>query len=439
MLLEGRSIGLIEDDPVMGESLVQSLSLEGCHVDWWKTGSDAMRGLRRTSPDLIICDIRLPDARGDDLFREAAASAAVPPFLFITAFGDIDQAVAVMRQGAGDYITKPFEIGEFIARARSLMQRHASVLPDAVLGVSPDMRKIEAMLRRVADLTTPMLITGETGVGKEVCARFLHNVSIRSKEPFIAVNCAAIPADVMERELFGYRGSSGKAFHQGFAERTRGGILFLDEVSELPVALQAKLLRLVEAREYHRVGGEQLLQFRGRIVCSCNRSIEDLIRQQRFRADLFYRINAVTVEVPPLRERRDDIPWLIEHYLDLFKREDEALPKGVSSLAFEAAFEYEWPGNVRELRNRMERAVALTKTEWIMPSDLFPDRTRPTTNEPVQFATLSQARDVAERRQIERALKETDGQILEAAALLGVSRTTLWEKMRRLGINAAGH
>lgn len=434
MLLEGRIVGLVEDDPVMGESLVQSLSLEGCLVDWWKTGAEAMRGLRATNPDLVICDIRLPDVRGDDLFRQIAAAASVPPFLFITAFGDIDQAVAVMREGAGDYITKPFEIGNFVARARSLMQRHALTPPGAVLGISPEIRQIEGVLKRIADLTTPLLITGETGVGKEVCARFLHGISIRSKEPFIAVNCAAIPADVMERELFGYRGVSGQAFHHGFAERARAGILFLDEVSELPMALQAKLLRLVEAREYHRVGGEQLMQFRGRIVCSSNCNLEDLIGQQKFRSDLFYRINAVALEVPPLRQRRDDIAWLIEHYLDRFKKEDEVGPKGLSTLAHEAAIEYEWPGNVRELRNRIARALALTKTEWIMPPDLFPDRVRPAAAESVQFATLSQTRDLAERRQIERALSETNGQILEAAALLGVSRTTLWDKMRRLGV-----
>jgi DNA-binding NtrC family response regulator len=392
-----------------------------------------------TSPDLVICDIRLPDVRGDELFRQLASSSSTPPFLFITAFGDIDQAVSVMREGAGDYITKPFEIGNFIARARTLMHRHTSAPSGEVLGVSPEMRRIEGVLKQIANLTSPLLITGETGAGKEVCARFLHAASVRSKEPFIAVNCAAIPADVMERELFGYRGVSGQAFHHGFAERARGGVLFLDEVSELPLALQAKLLRLVEAREFSRVGGEQLLQFRGRIVCSCNRDLNELIAQQRFRADLYYRINTITIEVPPLRLRRDDIAWLIEHYLDHFSKDDEAGPRGVSTLTYELAMEHDWPGNVRELRNRMERALALTRTEWLMPSDLFPDRVQSDSNETARFATLSEARDFAERRQIERALKRTDGQILEAANLLGISRTTLWEKMRRLGVNPHAH
>ncbi|MFN0191334.1 MAG: sigma-54-dependent transcriptional regulator [Aestuariivirga sp.] len=436
MQLEGRVIGLVEDDPVMGESLVQSLSLEGCHVDWWKTRAEAQRGLRATSPDLVVCDMRLPDGRGDDLFFELATTESLPPFLFVTAYGDIDQAVAVMRAGAGDYLTKPFEMGAFLDRARMLIQRNAIARADAVLGVSEDMRSIESTLRRVSDGTSPVLISGETGVGKEVCARFLHGVSVRSKEPFIAVNCAAIPADVMERELFGYRGVSGQAFHHGFAERARSGILFLDEVSELPLALQAKLLRLVEAREYHRVGGEQQMQFRGRIVCSSNRDLERLVAKGEFRTDLFFRINAVTVQVPPLRQRADDIPWLIEHFLSRFQGTDRTEQRSMSTLTLEMALEHPWPGNVRELRNRVERAASLANTEWIMPIDMFPDRAT-TVDHPMMraFATLSETRDFAERRQIERALKETGGQILEAARLLGVSRTTLWDKMRRLNVS----
>lgn len=441
MQLEGRFIGLIEDDPVMGESLVQSLSLEGFHVDWWKTREDAQRGLRATSPDLVVCDIRLPDGRGDELFFEMAGTTSLPPFLFVSAFGSVDQAVAVMRAGAGDYLTKPFDMNAFLARVRLLIQRSSAMRAETVLGVSQSMKNVESTLKRIADAISPVLVVGETGVGKEVCSRFLHDVSVRSKEPFVAVNCAAIPAEVMERELFGYRGASGQAFHHGFAERTRSGVLFLDEVSELPLSLQAKLLRLVEAREYHRVGGEQQLQFRGRIVCSSNRNLGELVAQGKFRADLYYRINAVTVELAPLRSRIDDIPWLLDHYLDKFSgSSDRCVPRGLSSMTYEEARAYDWPGNIRELRNRMDRAVALTKTEWVMPSDLFPDRSRfASPGIIMKFATLSEAREGAEKRQIERALKETGGQILEAATLLGVSRTTLWDKMRRLGVMSSDH
>ncbi len=439
MLLEGRVIGLVEDDPVMGESLVQSLTLEGCHVDWWKTGQDALRGLRATSPDLVVCDIKLPDLSGDDLFRQLAAASSVPPFLFMTAYGDIDRAVSIMRAGGSDYVTKPFEIGTFIERARLLIQRNPVARTDAVLGISEEIREVEGVLRRVASLSSPMLITGETGTGKEVCARFLHRVSQHSKEPFIAVNCAAIPADVMEKELFGYKGAGVHGFHRGFAERAKSGILFLDEVAELPTQLQAKLLRLVETREFNRVGGEQLMRFHGRIVCSTNRDLSAAIREGRFREDLYYRINVVRVELPSLKSRPGDIPWLLELFLEQFKGRDRPHIRGISTMAQEMALEYGWPGNVRELRNRVERAVALAKSEWIMPGDMFPDLPHAQFDDPGIFSTLSEIRDSAERRQIERALQQTGGQIIEAAKLLGVSRTTLWDKMRRLSLSGESH
>ena len=419
----------------MGESLVQSLSLEGCHVDWWKTGTEAIRGLRATNPDLVVCDIRLPDIRGDDLFRQLAAVSQVPPFLFVTAHGDIDQAVAIMRAGGSDYVTKPFDIGVFIERARNLMQRNPVTRSDAVLGISESMRDVESMLRRVSCLTSTVLITGETGTGKEVCARYLHGISQHSKEPFIAVNCAAIPAGVMENELFGHKGAGSQGFHRGFAERARSGVLFLDEIANLPVDLQAKLLRLVETREFHRVGSEQSLQFHGRIVCSTNCDLTESIRRGAFREDLYYRINVMRVQVPPLRDRIADIPWLIDQFVELFRSSNHPGIRGASTFAQEFALEYSWPGNVRELRNRIERAVALANGEWIMPADMFPEIQEPHASEHTAFSTLSEIRDSAEKRQIMRALRQTGGHIIEAARLLGVSRTTLWDKMRRLGLS----
>jgi DNA-binding NtrC family response regulator len=239
----------------------------------------------------------------------------------------------------------------------------------------------------------------------------------------------------MERELFGYRGAGAQGFHRGFAERARGGVLFLDEIAELPVHLQAKLLRLVETREFHRVGGEQLVIFHGRIVCSSNADLAAMIREGRFRDDLYYRINVMRLDVPPLRIRRDDIPWLIDLFVDHFKGATSTIVRGVSTLAYEAADEYSWPGNVRELRNRVERACTLATSEWIMPADLFPEAVSATHLMVQAFATLSETRDIAERRQIERALNMTGGHIIEAAKLLGVSRTTMWDKMRRLGIS----
>lgn len=434
MLLEGRVIGLVEDDLVMGESLVQGLSLEGSRVEWWKSADEAKRGISSTRPDLVICDMRLPDGRGDQLFFELANKQSLPPFFFITAFGDIDQAVAVMRAGAADYTTKPFDLSSFIERARALIHRSTTSQDELVLGPSPAMRDLEATLRTISDARNPVLLTGETGAGKEVCARFLHSVSARSSEPFMAVNCAAISQDVMERELFGSRSAGSQSFHHGFAERARGGILFLDEISELSLALQAKLLRLVEAREFHRVGGEQQVEFRGRIVCATNQDLSLLVAQGTFRRDLYYRINSVIVTVPPLRERPDDIPWLAEQFLQKPDEGAERFPRGLSSLAWEELLAHDWPGNVRELKNRIERAQALTKTEWLMPGDLFPDAEKRKHPMVQAFAPLAKARDEAERRQIMRALQQTKGQILEAADLLRVSRTTLWDKMRRLNV-----
>lgn len=436
MLLEGHSVAVVEDDPVMGESLVQSLSLEGCRVEWWKTGEEAARGLRSLKPDAVICDIRLPDTTGEAFFREHAAVMPLPPFLFVTAFADVDQAVALMREGAADYVTKPFDVAKVISRVHSLIQRSANLKAGSVLGVSPEMREVEGKIRRIADLTTPVLISGQTGVGKEVCARFLHAVSARSQEPFIAVNCASIPADVMEREIFGYRGASAQAFHRGFAERARGGVLFLDEIAELPLALQAKLLRLVETREYHRLGGEQNMVFHGRIVCSTNRDLQALVREGKFREDFYYRIAGMTIDVPALRDRAADIQWLVGLFLEKFRSVGQ-IPTTISPPAIEAALCHAWPGNIRELRNRIERAVAMTRTAFITPGDLFPEQgvardAALTAAKPI--VTLSEARDDAERRQIELALKETGGHMSEAARMLGVSRTTLWEKMRRLGM-----
>jgi transcriptional regulator with PAS, ATPase and Fis domain len=301
------------------------------------------------------------------------------------------------------------------------------------------MRDIEALLRRIARHPAPVLFAGETGVGKEVCARFLHGVSGAAREPFMAVNCAAIPDNLLESEVFGHEKgafTSANARHLGYAERAKQGFLFLDEVAELPLALQAKLLRLIDDRSFHRVGGESAIAFRGRIVCATNRDLAAEVAAGRFREDLFYRINVVTIDLPPLRDRPEDISWLMQGLFDDLSQRLETNVRGLSSLAEEAALNHRWPGNARELRNRLERAITLATGEWIMPADLFPEtsRTRPDVASVVQ--PLAIARDAAERREIERALRQTGGQIAEAAKLLGVSRTTLWERMRRFEIAA---
>jgi two-component system, NtrC family, response regulator HydG len=431
-------VGLVEDDPVMGGSLVQRLELEGWHVDWWQSGRDAITGIPALEHplDLVICDICLPDVSGEEVFAELAKLPESPPFIFVTGFGEIDQAVRLMRSGAGDFVTKPFSMEEFLDRIETGRRRRSAIPRSGyMLGESPAMHRTEDLLRRFAGHDLPVLITGETGAGKEVAARFLHQVSERRAEPFVAVNCAAIPAELLESEIFGHEKGAFTGAHQrhlGYAERAGKGILFLDEIGDMPLPLQAKLLRLIEEGSFHRVGGENAIPFRARIVAATHRELAKGSASTGFREDLYFRLAVLPADIPPLRERPEDIVFLMERFLADAVARSNARIRGYSALAEEAALAHRWPGNVRELRNRVERAVALTASEWIMPGDLFPEQASRVQG--AAFVPLAEVRDAAERRQIERALEQTGGQVGKAANLLAISRTTLWEKMTRLGL-----
>jgi DNA-binding NtrC family response regulator len=434
-----RRIGLVEDDEIMGESIVQRLSLEGITVKWWRSGRDAIREIPLSPLQAIVCDIRLPDVSGEDLFREAARSCNVPPFLFITGYGDIDQAVRLMRIGAADYFTKPFQPDEFLLRLNELMGLRSDPT-DQMLGISAAMKDLERLLKRMAKLDSTILISGETGTGKEVAARYLHAMGVPGRS-FIAVNCAAIPADMLESELLGHEkgaftGASQR--HLGYAERAGTGILFLDEIGELRLDLQAKLLRLIEDRSFYRLGGERPVAFQGRLVVASNADLPTLVQAGQFRQDLYYRVNVVPVRIPALRERPEDIPWLMQRLFSEITSRIQTSLRGISSLAEEAALVHAWPGNVRELRNRMERAVALGLGQWVMPGDMFPEQSEASLAPKIQIGSLENARLQAERRHIQRALSATGGEIGATSKLLGVGRTTLWEKMRRLGLGGAG-
>lgn len=438
MPLERARAGLVEDDPVMGGSIVQRLELEGWDVTWWQTGREAVTGLGRVagSLDLVICDIRLPDMSGEAVFEMMSRQPDTPPFLFVTGFAEIDQAVRLMRCGAVDFMTKPFAMDDFLKRIESGRRSNRSGirLTDYVLGQSPAIQHAEDLIHRYAAHDLPVLITGETGSGKEVAARLLHQISARAEQPFVAVNCAAIPADLLESEIFGHEKGAFTGAHQrhlGYAERARGGTLFLDEIGDMPTTLQAKLLRLMENESFTRLGGETAVPFRARIVSATHRALEPG-QKSGFREDLYFRLAVLPVDIPPLRLRPEDIVWLLDRFLENATARSDARIRGFSALTEEAALAHPWPGNVRELRNRVDRAVALTASEWIMPGDLFPDRPG---NEPRPgFLPLADVRDAAERRQIERALEQTDGQVIKAAELLGIGRSTLWEKMTRLGV-----
>lgn len=431
-------IGLLEDDLIMGESLVRSLSLEGHTVKWWKQGDQALRDLTANagSIDLVICDIRLPDMSGEAVFQKSAQMRSTP-FLFMSGYADIDQAVRLMRSGAVDFITKPFDMSTLLDRIASSARLANATAGESVLGVSQAMQQAELVLRRYADHSLPVLIQGETGTGKEVCARFLHGVSERSTAPFMAVNCAAIPAELLESELFGHEKGAFTGAHQlhrGYAERAGEGVLFLDEIGDMPQALQAKLLRLLEDGTYYRLGSEKPITFKARVICATHQDIA-AAGKGGFRQDLYYRLSALPLSLQPLRERPQDILWLAQMFIEGILDARATPVRGISAPAEDAMLDHAWPGNARELRNRLERAVALSESPLLMPVDLFPETAGGKAVDAAE--TLSDAREAAERRQILKALSASGGQIGVAARSLGVSRTTLWEKMTRYGIETA--
>ena len=421
-------VALIEDDPVMGGSLAQRLRLEKYDVAWHRTGQDGLVALRARRADAIVCDIRLPDTDGETLFGALRPVATNAPVIFITGFGEIDQAVRLVKAGAADYLTKPFEVQALLARLSELVRPSTGVL-----GSSASMRLLEATLHRVADLDSTLLVTGESGVGKEVAARLVHSQSSRSSRPFMAVNCAAIPDSLIESELFGHeRGAFTGAdrAHEGYLERARNGTLFLDEVGDLPPATQTKLLRVLQGREFERLGGKRSLRLEARVICATHRDLLAMVRDGQFREDLYYRIAVIPVGIPPLRERRADILPLLTRAVAEFAASFARTVHGLSRDAEQWAETHPWPGNVRELRNRAERAVALATGHTITAADLFPE-TAMAGDAPLELSSLAAVRLEAERRHIERVLASTGGQVEEAARRMGVSRSVLFDKLKR--------
>ncbi|WP_226575433.1 sigma-54-dependent transcriptional regulator [Acuticoccus sediminis] len=435
---------LVEDDEILGASLEDRLGLEGFAVTWVKSAREAARTIRRVRPDAVICDIRLPDGDGDDVMRDQFQSIGMVPIVFMTGYGSIDHAVRLVREGAWHYLTKPFSIDDLIATLNAAAHRFADASPaagDTPLGVSPQMTDLARTLKRVADTDLPVLLLGETGTGKEIAARHLHGAGARAGQPFVAVNCGALQPELAESTIFGHEkgaftGAAGG--HVGVAEEAGTGTLFLDEVGELPLSLQVKLLRLLETGEFRRLGGRRDLSFRGRVVCATNRDLAAMVAEGSFREDLWFRINVVSCTLAPLRERPQDIErHLATRLAQATKRFDRPrLAFGTDAL--DVARRHGWPGNVRELINRVDRAAALAEGDTITAADLFPEAAARVEagDEAVvgSEVSLSEARRAAEREHILRALERSEGVQSEAARRLGISRTTLWEKMTRYGL-----
>lgn len=431
---------LIEDDEILGASLLQRLSLEGFVVEWTRTAREATEALEKRQYDAIVSDIRLPDGDGETVMRSQFDAMGLVPIIFMTAYGEIDQAVRLVQDGAWDYLSKPFDIDALIDRLKPLTEGGIAPSGDRhVLGTSAAMRPITSMLDKAAPLDLPVTLMGETGTGKEVAARYLHEQGPHKRHPFVAVNAGMLQAEMADSLLFGHeRGAftGATSAHTGFVEEAGEGTLFLDEIGELSHPMQVKLLRLLEQRTFRRLGGVKDVAFTARVICATNRDLEAMVAEGTFRQDLWYRINVITAVLPPLRNRQDDIaPLLRQRMRTAADRFDRAVPE-LSPEALAAAHAYRWPGNVRELCNRIDRAVAMNDSGTISESELFPDIRTPAAvgASDTDAMTLTQAREAAERAHIAAALERSDGKIQAAADQLGVSRTTLWDKINRLNI-----
>lgn len=442
---------LVEDDDIMRVSLEDRLRLEGVPTQVASSLAEARSILDRNAVDLVVTDIRLPDGSGRDLFDSLRRLRVGIPVVLMTGYGTIADAVDLVQKGAADYLTKPFRMDAFISLVRRLLDERQDMTTlvareggrfragDGVLGPSPAMRRIERLVSRIAPLESSVLITGESGVGKEVVADLIHQNSPRRDRPFVKVNCAALPLTLVESELFGYEkgtftGADGR--RKGKFEQAQGGTIFLDEVAEIPPEVQVKLLRVVQERKLSRLGGREEIPLDVRIIAATQVDLEHAMAEGSFRADLFWRLNVIGIRVPPLRERPEDVVFLarrfVEELASAFGRPLLGLTPAAESLLAAASY----PGNVRELRNIIERAVALAEGQRIDSEDLTA-LWEPNKNGPIpspSMGSLRHAVEAAERISINAALEASGGGIASAASRLGISRKNLWEKMRRYGM-----
>ncbi len=440
---------IVEDDTTFRGFLKTILVAEGYEVMEASDGERALSLLSRESFDLVVSDLKMPGKSGLELFRETRQDPGPPQFIFLTAFGTGDEAVAAMKEGAADFLTKPLAAPEALltlvarviegqGRNRELLSlkesEAAGLPPEELIFAGEAMKKVRQLVRDVAGTTASVLIYGESGTGKELVARMIHLLSPRSKAGFVPLNCAAIPDNLLESELFGHeKGAFTGAIQarQGKFELARGGTIFLDEIGEMPTPLQAKLLRVLQERVFERVGGTREIRADVRIIAATNRNLQDEVAERRFREDLFYRLNVFPLHLPPLRERADAIPLLVDYFLDRFGRQVGKRLKGVEAEALAALKRYPWPGNVRELQNVMERAVILAQgsvRRGNLPEGVLEEGL------PAGREGSREALKATERELIVRALERQGGNRRLAAEELGISKRSLQYKLKEYGL-----
>ncbi|MFL5304359.1 MAG: sigma-54-dependent transcriptional regulator [Polyangia bacterium] len=447
-----------EDDRVARDLLCEILRGEGYEIEAVDDGVDAIERAQSGDGryDLVVSDVRMERSSGLDVLAAFTAKAPTTPVILITAFGDVTGAMEAIQRGAYDYVSKPFNIEELrltVARAierRRLVAEQKTVPTDGktqlqdIVGKSPVMLEVYKLVARVAASTATVLVEGESGTGKELVARSIHTHSPRANAPFVPVNCTALTESLLESELFGHaRGAFTGAVgaKRGLFETASGGTLFLDEIGDMGPKMQAQLLRTLQDGEVRPVGGTDSIRVDVRLVCATNKDLEDEVKAGRFREDLYFRINVVTVHLPPLRDRREDIPSLVGHFLGKTARRERREVAAMSQEALRLLTAYGWPGNVRELENAIERAVAVAKGNVVLPSDLPPEVGG---RAPVGIAAGAPGTDGGiiadrptlgelERRYIQLVLGECGGNKKKAAEKLGIDRRTLYRALERSG------
>ena len=436
---------IVDDETIMRESLAGWLERDGHAVQTARSGEEALKKCRENRFDILLLDIKMEGMSGLEVLRRVKESDADVAVVMITAYGSIATAIEAMKNGAFDYMLKPFdpnELGVLIEKITRHQQQAIENLYlkeqfkertrfESMIGQSGPMQKVFDLICDVAPADTTVLITGETGTGKGLAAKAIHSQSRRCAGPYVVVNCGAIPEHLMETELFGHMKGAftdAKETKKGRLELAHGGTLFLDEIGEIGMRMQIDLLRVLEDRVFYRVGGTQPMEADFRVVAATNRSLEQAIRDGRFREDLFYRLNVVGLTLPPLRQRKQDIPLLAEHFLHRYVQETHRPVDRISREALDEMMVYDWPGNVRELENAIERAVVVGKARQILPEDL------PIVCRPTVAAARGVTLEDVEKEHIRQILNDQQWNVARSARALGIDRSTLYSKIKRYSI-----
>jgi DNA-binding NtrC family response regulator len=435
-----------DDEAIIRESLQDWLGDAGHQVLTAEDGSRALEIIEKERPSIAIVDLVMPGMDGIELLKRAKEISPSIEVIVVTAYASIPTAIAAMKEGAYDYVEKPFSpervellikklaehqrlVEENISLHEKLDQRYRF---EDIITKSPKMQQVIELTKVVAKSNATVLITGESGTGKELVARAIHSQSYRKDKPFVPVSCAALPESLLESELFGHEKGAftgAHALRKGKIEFANRGTLFLDEIGEMSTNIQVHLLRVLEEREFTRVGGNELIKVDVRVVSATNRDMNEAVASGQFREDLYYRLNVVTIDLPPLRERKEDIPLLANHFLKKFTAENQKEVSGFSPEVTDFLLKYQWPGNVRELENTIERAVILTKNSEIQLNDLL-QKNSPLVGPASSGRTLKEV----ERNHIINILNETGGNYGKAARILGISRATIYNKAKAYGL-----